>query len=66
MRMMLPRFCRLLEVIRNDKALIKRDKIVVYNSPATRVRSTKVGTVKPRAPKAQVSKSWSPKAALAR
>ena len=57
--------CRLLEVIRNDKALLKRDKIVVYNSPTTRVRPT-AGTIKPRAPKVQVSKSRSPKAALAR
>ncbi len=58
--------CRLLEVIRNDKALLKRDKIVVYNSPTTRVRPTKSGTTTPRAPKARVSKSRSPKAALAR
>ena len=58
--------CRLLEVIRNDKALLRRDKIIVYNSPTTKVQPTRARTVKPRAPKVQVSKSQSSKAALTR
>lgn len=58
--------CRLLELIGNDKALLERNKIVVYNSPTTKVRPTEAGTIRTRAPKTQVSKSRSPKAAHAR
>jgi len=59
--------CRFLEVLRKDRSLLQREKIVVYTSPAVSVRvATKARASKPRAPHARGSKARSPKAAIAR
>jgi Predicted transcriptional regulator len=44
--------CRLLEVIRKDKALLQRDKILVYNSPVTRAKPSTAKGSRPRIPMA--------------
>lgn len=57
--------CRLLEVIRKDKALLERDKIVVFRSPTARIQPATAKASKPRTPKASTSKARKPKAAIA-
>jgi putative transcriptional regulator len=59
--------CRFLEILRKDKNLLQREKIVVYTSPATSVRVvTKARISKPRVSQARGTKARSPKAVIAR
>jgi putative transcriptional regulator len=58
---------RFLEVIRKDRSLLLREKIVVYHSPAARVRAVvKANPTKLRASGARAAKARSLKVELAR
>jgi len=58
--------CRLIDIIRKDMGLLKREKIIVYLAPVASIRSAKAKISKPQAPKARVPKARSNKAAIAR